>query len=118
MAGGSRWRGYRDCMDQPDSASTLNSSLRRQLAARGNRLRATVVIGRQGLTEAVVAQVRRVLEETDLIKVRAEVGRGAEADVIAGDLARRVPCQVVKRIGKMAVLYQPPCEPAKVIPRA
>ncbi len=94
-------------MERPDPAQAPSSAMRRELAARGNRLRATVVIGRQGASDAVVAQVRRLLARTDLIKARVDVDRGAEADTVAEELARRVPCHIIKRIGKVVLLYRP-----------
>ena len=97
-------------MSPPESAKALTAAMRRDLAARGNRVRATIVIGRQGVSDDVVAQLRRMFECIDLIKARVEVDRGAEADAVAKDLARRVPCHLVQRIGKVVLLYQPPHE--------
>jgi RNA-binding protein YhbY len=101
-------------VDNAGSGQTLGSALRRVLTTRGNRLRATIVIGRSGPTEALVAQLRQMFAGADLIKARVDVERGAAADAVAQELAHRVPCHVVKRIGKVVLLYQPrqECEEA------
>ncbi|MBN1490856.1 MAG: YhbY family RNA-binding protein [Phycisphaerae bacterium] len=86
----------------------LTAAERRALAARGNRLRARLVVGRRGLGESIVAQVRRALEKTDLVKVRVDADAREEVDAIAEQLAREVPCHFIQRVGKVVLLYQRP----------
>jgi len=92
-------------VDEPSDKLSAPAQ-RRRLLSKANRIRANILVGRHGLTEAVVANVRRALDKSDLLKVRVDVERGAEADRIGADLAREVPCEVIKRIGKVLILYK------------
>ena len=95
-------------MTNDGEAAKLTTAERRTLAARGNRLRARLVVGRRGLSESIVAQVRRALEKTDLVKVRVDADAREEVDVLAEQLAREVPCHLIQRVGKVVLLYQRP----------
>lgn len=93
---------------ESSSLPAVDRALRRQLLTQANRLAAKVVVGRAGLTDAVVAQVRQVFEKIELLKVRVEAERGAEADEVGEQLAYRVPCHCLRRVGKVLILYRPP----------
>jgi RNA-binding protein len=70
-------------------------------------LKPAVEIGRAGLDVSVVEQVRRVLESSELMKVRVRVDDRDEADAVARNLAQQCEAQLVGRIGKVAVIYRP-----------
>lgn len=93
-------------MENDNALGPLEAAKRRELTARGNRLRAGLVVGRNGVNDAVVAQVRRMLAGRDLIKVRVDVDRGQEAGAVGETLARDVPCHFVKRVGKVVLLWR------------
>lgn len=97
--------------DRPTDPTTLPGAVRRKLAARARMLRPSVHVGARGLTDAIVAQVRQALHKNELIKVKVRVDTTAEADEIGRQLARRVPCHLVQRIGKVVVVYAPAPEP-------
>lgn len=80
---------------------------RRRLAGLGHRLKAKVMVGRGGVTDAVVEEIRRALTHTDLLKVRIDASTPAETDALAGDVASRVPCHLIQRVGRVALLYKP-----------
>ena len=85
----------------------IDGRRRRELASRGHHLSARLLIGKRGLDEAVIAQIRQALEKVDLVKVRIGSDTGAEADEIGARLTEKVPCHVIKRIGKVLLLYRP-----------
>ncbi len=80
---------------------------RRALAARGNRLKAGLRIGNQGITDNLVAELQQMFESSDLIKVRVDAEDRREVDVAANELCERVPCVLIKRIGRVILLYRP-----------
>jgi len=86
---------------------TLSARQRVDLRRRGQRLRPTLHVGRSGLSDAFVSQVRRALEREDLIKIRVPADDGAAADQHGDELARRVPCCVVARTGFVLLLHAP-----------
>lgn len=87
--------------------SSLSSRERRALLARANRLSARWTIGPGGATPEFIAHLRQVFESEPLIKVRVR-GDREEADRVGEALARQVPCEVVRRIGRVLILYRPP----------
>lgn len=73
----------------------------------GHELKPVVMTGSDGLSEGVVAEAERALEDHELIKVRINgEDREARAEAIAA-LARQCKAQVVQVIGKIVLLYRP-----------
>lgn len=89
--------------DEPRQRN-LTHAARKAMVARGHKLEPSIVVGRQGLTDMLVAQIRRAFERTDLLKVKVGVERGHDADSIGTEIAIRVPCVVVRRVGKTLLL--------------
>lgn len=78
----------------------------------GHELKPVVMTGGQGLTDAVVAEVDRALEDHELIKVRIN---GEDREVRAAemaDLARRTRAEKVQVIGKIVLLYRAARKPS------
>lgn len=89
----------------------LTSKDRRALRARAHRLDPVVIVGGEGLTDAVLAEIDRNLTAHELIKVRvAEAGRD-ERDEIMETICGRTGCAPVQHIGKILVVYRPAPEP-------
>jgi RNA-binding protein len=80
---------------------------RRELLSRSHALKAHLFVGRAGLSDPLLAQVRQEFTQTDLLKVRLDADSAAQADTLAADLAARVPCHLIRRIGRVALLYRP-----------
>lgn len=73
----------------------------------GHELKPVVMTGGEGLSEGVVAEVERALEDHELIKVRINgEDREARAEAVTV-LARHCKAQVVQVIGKIVLLYRP-----------
>lgn len=85
----------------------LDSKQRRSLAARGNRLPPKLTIGGEEPPPATVEHVRRAFARDDLIKVRIITDDRDAFGLIVAWLAERVPCEVVQRVGRVALLYRP-----------
>jgi RNA-binding protein len=86
------------------------------MRSQANRLKARLVVGRKGLTEAVLAEVRGELQRHELIKVRLDEDDADEAELLAMELAERVPAHLIQRIGRVALLYRPGPEAEKKSP--
>jgi len=76
------------------------------LLGRGHRLKAKLTLGRQGLTETFAAHVRQCFEHTDLLKVRIDCDDRDEAQQMAVALAASIPCHLIQRTGRVALLYR------------
>jgi len=81
------------------------------LKVRVHHIQPSLHIGAKGLTDAIIAQVRQALSKRDLIKIKIRVDATGEADAIGRELARRVPCRLVQRIGKVVVVCADRSEP-------
>jgi RNA-binding protein len=90
----------------------LTSKQRRELGARGQRLKPAVTISADAgaLAETVVTHVRALLVERELAKVRIRTDDRAACRRAAEQLAARVPCQIVRIVGRVALLYRADAE--------
>ena len=84
----------------------LSSGRRRELAAKGNRLKASIIVRADDLSDSAVEHVRQAFGEDELIKVRFSANDRNECIRAADDLAERVPCELVQRVGRVALLYR------------
>lgn len=75
----------------------MTGSERRGLMTRANTMNPQVTVGKAGLTEAVIAQIRAVLKDSEVVKVR--LPKESDGDELAGRIAAEVPCDVVGRRG-------------------
>ena len=73
----------------------------------GHELKPVVMTGGEGLSEGVVAEVERALEDHELIKVRINGEDREERAAAITALARHCKAQVVQVIGKIVLLYRP-----------
>ncbi|MEI2417512.1 YhbY family RNA-binding protein [Orrella sp. JC864] len=80
---------------------------RSELRAAAHSLRPVVLIGDNGLTEAVLKEIDRALSAHGLIKVRAGgEDRDARETMLAG-ICDALSCAAVHHLGKMLILYRP-----------
>ena len=91
----------------------LENSLKRDLRRRAHHLKPVVLVGQQGLSAAVIAEIERALYDHELIKIRFRGGgRDAFKQAVAG-LAEQLDAELITRIGGTAVLYRENPETAK-----
>jgi len=76
------------------------------LRKRGHHLKAMWVVGREGLTETVVRQVDRALDDHGLIKIRLRAEDREETRHLAQALAERAGGHVIQVVGRVALLYR------------
>ncbi|WP_343595889.1 ribosome assembly RNA-binding protein YhbY [Acinetobacter sp.] len=86
--------------------ANLSIQERKRLRQIGHVLNPVIMLGGQGLTENVVEETLRALNDHELIKVKiAGEDREERAEVIEA-LAEATQAQVVQKIGKIALLYK------------
>ena len=93
---------------------TLNKKQIQHLKGLAHNLNPVVMIGNNGLTEGVLAEIEIALAHHELIKVKIA---GEDRDVknlIVAAIVRESGAQNVQVIGKMVVLYRP-SEARKII---
>jgi RNA-binding protein len=89
----------------------LTPKQRRQLAATGHRLKPSIVLGEQDVTDAVTEHVRRAFDSAELVKIRVSTKDRDVCAAVVSQIVRRVPCEVVQRVGRVALLYRKTHEP-------
>ena len=84
----------------------LTSAERRKVLARARDLSARNMVGKAGLTPAVLGQIRAELQRSGLLKLRLPKDR-QEADALVARIESEVPAELVGRLGFTAVVVAP-----------
>lgn len=94
----------------------LTGKQRRHLRALANRLPATVRVGKDGVSDALVASVAAEFAHRELVKVALN----PNADVTPAAVARQLPGATgstwVQTLGRTVVLYRPADPPGIALP--
>lgn len=89
----------------------LSGKARRALLARAHALKARVTLRAGAINDAAVEHVRAALAAQPLLKVRIQTDDRNECDAAARTLAEQLGCELVRRIGRVVVLYRPDAQP-------
>ena len=85
----------------------LTPKERQALKGRAHRLDPVVLVGAQGLSEAVVKEIDRALTAHELIKVRVPGDEREARETLFIAVAERLGAARVQAIGKLLVFYRP-----------
>lgn len=97
---------------------SLTGKQRRHLRALGHHLDPLVQLGKNGLTDGIVAAVDAALEEHELVKVRIGTECPDDRSVIAEELPGRVRAELGQTLGRTLLLYRRhPKEPKISLPK-
>ena len=95
----------------------LTGKQRHHLRALGQRLTATLRVGHEGVTDAVVIQANAQLDAHELIKVRVGDNAPDSRHDVADQLAERTKAHLAQVLGRTALLYRPRSDaPTIVLP--
>ncbi len=86
---------------------TLTRDERLELKARAHHLDPVVLLGAQGLTEAVMKEIDRALKSHELIKVRVPGDDRDERQEMYAAIAEQLGAARVQSIGKLLVFWRP-----------
>ena len=98
------------------TALTLSPTERRALRADAHHLDPVVLVGGDGLTDAVVREVDAALTAHGLIKVRVFADERPVREEVLDALTQRLSAAPVQHIGKLLVLWRPVPDRAKAEP--
>lgn len=99
------------------AALDLTGRQRRHLRALGHGLRVVAQVGKEGLSEGLIAAIDRALADHELVKVRVAEAAGIERHAAATELADRTDSAVAQVLGSTILLYRPdPEEPRIALP--
>jgi RNA-binding protein len=89
-----------------EPGSVLRGKQRAYLRGLGMSLEPVVFVGKQGITDAVVAELDSVLEQKELVKLRLQDTVGRDRKDVARELAERAGCELVQVLGRTVLLYR------------
>lgn len=78
----------------------------RQLRSLANPIKASVIVGKGGVSGNVLKQVNEALEAHELIKVSVLCDTGSAAAEVGREIADATESELVQVIGKRVVLYR------------
>ena len=85
--------------------SGLSPAERQKLKGRAHKLDPVVIVGGDGLSAAIIAEIDRSLKSHELIKVRVNAGR-EEREAMLEEICAKTGAQPVQHIGKILVLFR------------
>lgn len=89
----------------------LSNVQKKQYRLIGHNLNPIVTIADKGLTENVLAEIDRALEDHELIKVRYSIVDRDMRTSLINETTNILKCTTVQTIGKVALLYRKALEP-------
>lgn len=90
----------------------LNSKQKQYLRSMAMKNRASMQVGKAGITDAVVKQSLNEIEKTELLKISLLQNTAAEMDkVVAAFQSAEPRVELVQKIGRNVVLYKKAKEP-------
>lgn len=91
----------------------LTQEQKKQFKSIGHHLKPVLIVAENGLSEGVVAELERALNDHELIKVQFRITEREERRALIDELSRVGRCELVQVIGKMALLYRRNPKPNK-----
>jgi RNA-binding protein len=93
----------------------LSEKQKKHLRRLAHPMSPIVMLGNAGLTEGIIKELDRALNDHELVKVAARVGDRLARDAALGDLALRTSSEIVQRIGHVGVFYRRRAELPKIL---
>lgn len=84
----------------------LNKQQQRILKTRAHDLKPVVIIGNQGLSDAVLLELTQAIAHHELIKVRVNAADRDEREKFTTTICEQLDAELVQQIGHIVVLYK------------
>jgi len=99
------------------SVMSLSNKQKQFLKAKAHELKPIILLGGNGLTEGVMAEIEVALEHHELLKVKVPSIDREEKIAIMDAIVREAKAEKVQVIGHILVLYRKAKEAKLVLPR-
>ena len=84
----------------------LTNDTKKHYRAIGHNLKPVVIVAGNGLTDSVIAEIDRALEDHELIKIKIAVGEREDRKEVINQICSNCNADLVQEIGKVALLYR------------
>ena len=88
------------------SSVDLTSKQRKHLARLGTQLKPVVTVGKDGVSDAVLASLEQCFNTRELVKARIRIDDATERKAVAAALAERSGSALVQVLGKNALIFR------------
>lgn len=95
----------------------LSNKQKQYLKGLAHSLKPVVLLGSNGLTEGVLAEIETALNHHELIKVKVPSEDRELKAQIAETIAVHTEAELIQKIGSIAVYYRPAEEPKITLPK-
>lgn len=85
---------------------SITNAQKKQYRLIGHALNPVVMIAGNGLTETVLTEIDRALEDHELIKVRISITDREARTALIAEIRKIMKCETVQTIGKVALFYR------------
>lgn len=85
---------------------TLSADLKKQYRSLGHNLKPVVTIAGNGLSENVMSELNRALEDHELIKIKLVVADRELRKQVVEEICQQARCEIVQEIGKVALIFR------------
>ncbi|MBG4096834.1 ribosome assembly RNA-binding protein YhbY [Pseudomonas aeruginosa] len=91
----------------------LTQEQKKQFKSIGHHLKPVLIVAENGLTEGVLAELERALNDHELIKVKLALAERDDRRALLAELCAQSRSDLVQSIGKMALVYRKNPKPNK-----
>lgn len=89
----------------------INQQQKKHFQAIGHHLKPIVIIAKNGLSEGVISELERALNDHELIKVKLAVATPEDRKQLTEEIIQAVACEIVQNVGKTALIYKKAAKP-------
>ena len=90
---------------------SLTATQKKRFRSLGHNLNPVVTVAENGLSEGVIQETKRALDDHELIKVKFQVNDRDIRKEWMAELCKTMEAEMVQTIGKIALIYRPAEEP-------
>jgi RNA-binding protein len=85
----------------------ISPDRKKQFRTIGHKLNPIVTIAGNGLSEGVLIELNRALDDHELIKVKLALPEREDRKTVIEELGRLPKVEIIQEIGKVVLLYKP-----------
>ena len=85
---------------------SISTDLKKRFRTLGHNLKPVVIVAGKGLTEGVIAELERALEDHELVKIKIAVTDRELRKEVIHEICQVTNSELIQEIGKVALLYR------------